>query len=198
METIRKFDRKYNLKEETVNALEIVYEILIELWDIRLDLENRWSITEILYPPFNPFKTIGKYWNPILDMSSTVSNNSSPSFLIPSPQELSDITSDERTLRKIARKFRQRPADHSLLRYYHFLSVTVEELENSLERAQLEWEFIHEHLFESRRFTTQIRPLIEDFRQERAIQRRSSHPYDRPRSHDTHPLSTTSPPPITI
>ena len=61
METIRKFDRKYNLKEETVNALEIVYEILIELWDIRLDLENGQSITEILYPPFDPFKTIGKY-----------------------------------------------------------------------------------------------------------------------------------------
>ena len=61
METIRKFDRKYNLEEETVNALEIVYEILIELWDIRLDLENGRSITEILYPPFDPFKTIGKY-----------------------------------------------------------------------------------------------------------------------------------------
>ena len=82
-----------------MNALEIVYEILIELWDIRLDLENGRSITEILYPPFDPFKTLGKYWNLILD---TVSNDSSPSFLIPSPQELSDITSDERTLRKIA------------------------------------------------------------------------------------------------
>ena len=61
METIRKFDRKYNLEEETVNVLEIVYEILIELWDIRLDLENEQSITEILHPSFDPFKTIGKY-----------------------------------------------------------------------------------------------------------------------------------------
>ena len=61
MEAIRKFDRKYNLEEETVNALEIVYEILIELWDIRMDLENGRSITEILHPPFDPFKTIGKY-----------------------------------------------------------------------------------------------------------------------------------------
>ena len=52
METVRKFDRKYNLEEETVNALEILYEILIELWDIRLDLENGRSITEILNPPF--------------------------------------------------------------------------------------------------------------------------------------------------
>ena len=116
METIRKFDRKYNLEEETVNALEIVYEILIELWDIRLDLENGRSITEILYPPFDPFKTIGKYWNPILDMSTTVSNDSSPSFLIPTPQELSDIFSDEYTLEKIERKFRRRPNDHALLR----------------------------------------------------------------------------------
>ena len=61
METIRKFDQKYNLEEETMNALEIVYEILIELWDIRLDLENGQSIMEILYPPFDPFKTLGKY-----------------------------------------------------------------------------------------------------------------------------------------
>ena len=61
METIRTFDRKYNLEEETVNALEIVYEILNEVWDIRLDLENGRSIMEILYPPFDPFKTIGKY-----------------------------------------------------------------------------------------------------------------------------------------
>ena len=61
METVRKFDRKYNLEEETVNALEILYEILIELWDIRLDLENGRSVTEILNPPFDPFKTIGKY-----------------------------------------------------------------------------------------------------------------------------------------
>ena len=126
-------------------------------------------------------------------MSSTVSNDSSPSFLIPSPQELSDITSDERTLRKIARKFRRRPADHSLLRYYHFLSVTIEEMENSLERAQLERESIHEHLFESRRFTNRIRPLIEDFRQERAVRRRANHPYDRPRSHGSRPLSPISP-----
>ena len=125
-------------------------------------------------------------------MPSTVSNDSSPSFLIPSPQELSDITFDERTLRKIARKFRRRPADHSLLRYYHFLSVTIEELENSLERAQLERESIHEHLFESRRFTNRIKPLIEDFRQERAVRRRSSHPYDRPRSHGSRPFSPTS------
>ena len=130
-------------------------------------------------------------------MSSTVSNDSSPSFLIPSPQELSDMTFDERTLRKIARKFRRHPTDHLLLRYYHFLSVTVEELENSLERAQLERESIHEHLFESQNFTTRIRPLIEDFRQERAVRRWTSHPYDRPRSHNTRPLSTTSPPPLT-
>ena len=96
-------------------------------------------------------------------MSSTVSNDSSPSFLIPSPQELSDIFSDEYTLEKIERKFRRRPNDHALLRYYNFLSITVDELELSLERAQMERESIHNHLFESRKFYTRIRPLIEDF-----------------------------------
>ena len=92
-------------------------------------------------------------------MSTIASDNSSPSFLISSTQELSDITFDECTLRKIARKFRRCPADPALLRYYHFLSV----MENSLEQAQLERESIHEHLFKSRRFQTRIRPLIEDF-----------------------------------
>ena len=115
-------------------------------------------------------------------MSSTGSNDSSPSFLIPSPQELSDIFSDEYTLEKIERKFRRRPNDHALLRYYNFLSITIDELELSLERAQMERESIHDHLFESRKFYTRIRPLIEDFRQRRAIRQQTSHPYGRPNS----------------
>ena len=94
-------------------------------------------------------------------MSTTAFNDSSPSFLIPPPQELSDIFSDEYTLEKIERKFRRRPNDHALLRYYNFLSITVDELELSLERAQTERESIHDHLFESRKFYTRIRLLIE-------------------------------------
>ena len=70
-------------------------------------------------PSIWPFQNHRKVLKPLLNMSTTASNDSSPSFLIPSPQELSNITSDEHTLRKIARKFQRRPADHALLRYYH-------------------------------------------------------------------------------
>ena len=43
------------------NYLEVIYEILIDLDDIKDALEKGISITNILSPPFDPFKTIGKY-----------------------------------------------------------------------------------------------------------------------------------------
>ena len=55
------FDAKYNINKETDDYLEIIYEILIDLDDIKDALERGISITNILSPPFNPFKTIGKY-----------------------------------------------------------------------------------------------------------------------------------------
>ena len=44
------------------NYLEVIYEILIDLDNIKDALERGISITNILSPPFDPFKTIGKYW----------------------------------------------------------------------------------------------------------------------------------------
>ena len=55
------FDPKYNINKEMDNYLEVIYEILIDLDDIKDTLERGISITNILSPPFNPFKTIGKY-----------------------------------------------------------------------------------------------------------------------------------------
>ena len=55
------FDAKYNINKEMDNYLEVIYEILIDLEDIRDALERGISITNILSPPFDPFKTIGKY-----------------------------------------------------------------------------------------------------------------------------------------
>ena len=55
------FDAKYNINKEMDNYLEVIYEILIDLDDIKDALERGISITNILSPPFNPFKTIGKY-----------------------------------------------------------------------------------------------------------------------------------------
>ena len=55
------FDAEYNINKEMDDYLEVIYEILIDLEDIKDALERGISITNILSPPFDPFKTIGKY-----------------------------------------------------------------------------------------------------------------------------------------
>ena len=55
------FNAKYNINKEMDDYLEVNYEILIDLDDIKDALERGISITNILSPPFDPFKTIGKY-----------------------------------------------------------------------------------------------------------------------------------------
>ena len=55
------FDPKYNINKEMDNYLEVIYEILIDLDNIKNAVERGISITNILSPPFDPFKTIGKY-----------------------------------------------------------------------------------------------------------------------------------------
>ena len=55
------FDPKYNINKEMDNYLEVIYEILIDLDVIKDALEKGISIMNILSPPYNPFKTIGKY-----------------------------------------------------------------------------------------------------------------------------------------
>ena len=52
------FDAKYNINKEMDNYLEVIYGILINLDDIKDALERGISITNILFPPFDPFKTI--------------------------------------------------------------------------------------------------------------------------------------------
>ena len=55
------FNTKYNINKEMDDYLEVIYEILIDLDDIKDALERGKSIMNILSPPFDPFKTIGKY-----------------------------------------------------------------------------------------------------------------------------------------
>ena len=55
------FDAQYNINKEMDNYLKAIYEILIDLDDIKDILEKGRSITNILSPPFDPFKTIVKY-----------------------------------------------------------------------------------------------------------------------------------------
>ena len=46
---------------EIARCLDIVYQILDDLEDVRLALEKGCDPHLILHPPFDPFKTIGKY-----------------------------------------------------------------------------------------------------------------------------------------
>ena len=49
------------LVDELLDCLAILYEILEDLENIRIGLERGQGIAHILHPPFDPFKTIGKY-----------------------------------------------------------------------------------------------------------------------------------------
>jgi hypothetical protein len=55
------FDQQYNVNWELVECLELVYEILDDLEDIRIALIEGKDPSHILFPPFDPFRTIGKY-----------------------------------------------------------------------------------------------------------------------------------------
>jgi len=56
------FDQVYNVNWEIMECLELVYEILDELEDIKIALEKEKNPSNILSPTFDPFKTIGKYY----------------------------------------------------------------------------------------------------------------------------------------
>ena len=57
------FDRTYNVEPPFYSCLELVYEILEDLEDIRIALEKGRDPSFFLFPNlgFDPFKTIGKY-----------------------------------------------------------------------------------------------------------------------------------------
>ena len=51
----------YNMDEELLDCLEIIYDLINFFDDIRLALETEKDLIPIIHWPFNPFKTIGKY-----------------------------------------------------------------------------------------------------------------------------------------
>ena len=57
------FDQTYNVEPPFYSCLELVYEILEDLEDIRIALEKGRDPSFFLFPNlgFDPFKTIGKY-----------------------------------------------------------------------------------------------------------------------------------------
>jgi hypothetical protein len=51
------FDKQYNLNKELCDYLEVLYETLDWLEDIRIALEKEESVTDILSPPPEPEPT---------------------------------------------------------------------------------------------------------------------------------------------
>jgi hypothetical protein len=98
---------------------------------------------------------------------------------IPSPQEFSHLITDPDTLHSIARRFASRKSSSTILRYYKFLSQSVAQLEEELERHQREREIIYDHLFDNRSFRMMIRPIVNEYRHKRTLIRQGFHPYSR-------------------
>jgi hypothetical protein len=61
MPSFDSFDQQFNVNWEIAECLEIVYEILDDLEDLEIALVEGKNPSYVLFPPFDPFKTIGKY-----------------------------------------------------------------------------------------------------------------------------------------
>ena len=84
---------------------------------------------------------------------------------IPSPEELSHLLTEPDSLHSIARKFTSKPTSTAILRQYKFLSQSIAQLEEELERHHMEREVIYTHLFDNRSFQTRICPIVDKYRQ---------------------------------
>ena len=95
--------------------------------------------------------------------TSSSSDSYSAPALIPSPQELSNLITDPYTNEQVDRKFRNKPTSSVILRYYTFISHSITQLEEELERHQQEREILYDNLFASRTFKYKIRPIVEEY-----------------------------------
>src|SRR3977135_3710885 len=107
---------------------------------------------------------------------STVDEYSAPTT-IPSHQELAEIIADPETNALIRRRFAYKASSAALIRNYNFVSQTIEELEEQLDRHHKERELLHDLMFESRSFRARIRPIVGLYRHRNAQRRRGFHPY---------------------
>ena len=156
------FHPEYNVNWELCMSLEVLYEILEWFERYNDQFGNGESITDLLIPPFDPFKTIGKYWT--VNMSSTTSNNSSTaSSSIISSHESSRLITKPKMTCSLARTFASRPTSTAILRYYFFLSRSIDWLEQDLEWHQHEKNTLYDHLFKSRRFRMKVQTIIQQY-----------------------------------
>ena len=82
---------------------------------------------------------------------------------MPSPQELSHLLTEPGLLHSIAHKFTSKPTSTAILRHYAFLSHSIAQLEEGLERHQMEQEVIYNQLFDNRSFQNRIHPVVNEY-----------------------------------
>jgi hypothetical protein len=124
-------------------------------------------------------------------MSSSSSDNlSTTAEPVLSPTELSRLISEPDMLYSISTTFASKPTTTATLRYYAFLSRSINQLELDLDRHQLELQAMFVHLMETRSFQTKIRPIVHEYR--RKIRSRF-HPYSRTSNSPTPPSTNNSP-----
>jgi hypothetical protein len=102
------------------------------------------------------------------------SSNDTTSETILSYDELSHLLVDPDMLYRISRTFASHPTSTTTLRYYRFLSLSIDRLELDLERHRLEQQALFTHLMDCRTFRTLINPTVQEYRQ-----RAHFHPYER-------------------
>jgi hypothetical protein len=124
--------------------------------------------------------------------SSSFDSYSAPSH-IPSPQELSHLLTEPDSLQSIAHQFTSKPTSTAILRHYAFLSHSIAQLEEELERHQMEREVIYDHLFDNQSFRTRIRPIVNEYRKRGTLTRQGFHPYSRTSGSPIVPSADNSP-----
>jgi hypothetical protein len=125
--------------------------------------------------------------------SSSSGDSYSAASHIPSPQELSHLLTEPDSLQSIAHQFTSKPTSTAILRHYAFLSHSIAQLEEELERHQMEREVIYDHLFDNRSFRTGIRPIVNEYRKRGTLTRQGFHPYSRTSRSPTVPSAHNSP-----
>jgi hypothetical protein len=138
-------------------------------------------------------RPLQNHWEILLKMPSSSPDDSAYLCDSLSPQELSCLAQEPAMHPILTETFRPGSATTILLRYYEFISTTIDTLERELERHQMDRERLFDHMMGSKRFRQRIHPVLEEFRQFYDRQHRTRyHPY----GHTPSPLRTPSNPMI--
>ena len=107
-------------------------------------------------------------------------------------RELSRLLTDTNYIPALEYAFQQESATTTILQSYNFLSLTIDALEQELERHQVKREHLLARLMKDQQFTRNIPPILQNFRDPRSLRRRKHQsPYQRLSPHST-PLSMTT------